>query len=189
MGKYDGPAFLKKINTKPDHAPAKPVSDQTNQMYKQSENIEPKQTDNSFSVPKQAKRKAAEQSDPAIYEAKTVSLKDDTSYRPSFRVTEVPSPMFGYTNQKRQQLRKKQCKEQSNQQWDYTYLKKYMRQKLTNKEFIITEECVTPRVISRWQQSHSPSIQKNTSTSTTASRKKERTVHSSKQTKHNKKRN
>lgn len=70
-------------------------------------------------------------------------------YRPRFRVTEVPSPMFGYTNEQRERMGIGSSNTEEEIEWNYNALRDLMLEKSYN--FILTEDCVNTSVLKTWQ--------------------------------------
>lgn len=70
-------------------------------------------------------------------------------YRPRFRVTEVPSPMFGYTEEQRERMGLGPSDSEEEIEWNYKALKDLMLQK--HYDFILTEECVNTSILKSWQ--------------------------------------
>lgn len=75
----------------------------------------------------------------------------ERKYRPRFRVTEVPSPMFGYTDEQKKRMGMDSDGYQEEIEWNYKALKDLMLKR--EYDFILFEECVTNSVLRDWQTS------------------------------------
>lgn len=66
----------------------------------------------------------------------------------NFRVTEVPSPMFGYNEKQKEQLQRQKSNKPTNRQWNYLYIKKRLTK--DSSELLITEDFKTPHLEKQW---------------------------------------
>lgn len=75
--------------------------------------------------------------------------KRERKYRPRFRVTEVPSPMFGYTEEQKERMGLKEHETEEEIEWNYKALKELMLKH--PYDFILTEECLNASILKEWQ--------------------------------------
>lgn len=169
MGKYDGPSFLKRNQ-----------ATKTNKTSEQEQQLTEK---NLSASKKQASNRDLASNNKLLNESRVTKqalLEQQTSYQPSFRATEIPSPMFGFSQQHREPVDKAEQKKASELEWNYQRLKAHMAQKIKDKEFIMTEECLTPRIIARWKE-HTPSIQQSSQPKKSRSTSSKLSTHKSNQ--------
>lgn len=159
MGKYDGPSFLKQQQ----------ASKQATQS-KQSELL-----------PKYNRTKSAtDTTELQVNQKKQLNHSSSSSNKPIFRATEVPSPIFGYNKKQRERMGKADVTEKYELEWNYQRLQSHMMQKIKNKEFIMTEECLSPCIISRWKK-YEPSIEQSSRPKKDHSATSKSSAHQSKQ--------
>lgn len=77
--------------------------------------------------------------------------KRERKYRPRFRVTEVPSPMFGYTEEQKERMGLGDQETEEEIEWNYKALKELMLKH--PYDFILTEECLNASILKDWQSS------------------------------------
>lgn len=151
---YDGPSFnhrRKQVNFDPfkKHEDKKSSNNESNNFNFKSDHYD--------KLPKRVKTRGDRQNEAAkILSAKprTESLfekRQQRKYRPRFRVTEVPSPMFGYSNEQRERMGLNDSETQEEIEWNYSALKDLMISQPYN--FILTEECLNASILRDWQSS------------------------------------
>lgn len=148
MGKYDGPSIFKQQYTN--------KTTKITQKNAQSSKNQPVAAD------KLSNHVSPQHKQPADYleDDQPLTVEQGEAYQPIFRATEIPSPMFGYSKKQRERMGEVAEREEFELEWNYQRLKSHMTQKMKHKDFIITEECLSPRTISKWKK-HTPSIEQS----------------------------
>lgn len=168
MGKYDGPSIFKQQYTN--------KTTKVTQKNAQSSKNQPVAAD------KLSNHVSPQHKQPADYleDDQPLTVEQGEAYQPIFRATEIPSPMFGYSKKQRERMGEVAEKEEFELEWNYQRLQSHMMQKIKNKEFIMTEECLSPRIISRWKK-YEPSIEQSSRPKKDHSATSKSSTHQSKQ--------
>lgn len=144
---YDGPSF--------DHRRKQVDFDPFSKVDKEKDNSGFNFNADHHQLPKRVKTRRDHQNEAAkILNAKPKSeslfeKRQQRKYRPRFRVTEVPSPMFGYTDAQRERLGMNESETEETLEWNYKALKNLMLKE--PYDFILTEECLNSSILRDWQ--------------------------------------
>ncbi|EKU94454.1 Uncharacterised protein [Alloiococcus otitis] len=75
--------------------------------------------------------------------------KQSQKYRPRFKVTEVPSPVFGYSKEQKERMGYDKQEVQEEIEWNYKALKDLMLKQ--DHDFLLTEDCLNANILKKWQ--------------------------------------